>query len=65
MKKLMLLCVVTSAISGCAHQQKAPPLIDGVCGAFSIINPSRADTPGTKRQVLAHNEIYRATCTKR
>ena len=64
MTKLMLLCVVTIAISGCVHQQKAPPPVKGVCGAFGIIHPSRADTPGTKRQVLAHNEIYRATCER-
>lgn len=65
MKKLMLLCAVTIAISGCAHQPKAPVPVQGACGAFNIIHPSRLDTPGTKRQVLAHNQIYRATCAHR
>lgn len=62
MKKLIVLLSVITAISGCVHQPKAPIPEKGVCGAFSIIHPSRADTPGTKRQVLAHNQIYRVTC---
>ena len=64
MPKLMLLCAVIFAISGCTHQPKAPLPEKGVCGAFSIIHPSRLDTPDTKRQVLAHNRIYRATCER-
>lgn len=62
MMKSMLLLGVITAISGCAHQHEEPAPVDGVCGAFSVINPSRSDTPGTKRQILAHNQVYRATC---
>lgn len=64
MRKLMLLLSVTIAISGCVSNPKAPVPTSGACGAFSIIHPSRLDTPDTKRQVLTHNKIYRATCEK-
>lgn len=32
------------------------------CEVFQIIRPSRLDTEETKRQVLAHNKVYRVTC---
>lgn len=62
MKKLMLLCVVTIAISGCATTKSSAPSV--ACSAFSVIQPSRADTIGTKRQVLVHNETWRELCKK-
>lgn len=63
MLKWMMLFVATSAISGCATFQKPDPVTNaGACAAFSIIHPSRADTEETKRQVLAHNRVYRITC---
>ncbi len=34
------------------------------CAAFSKIYPSRADTNGTKRQILTHNETYDAVCSE-
>lgn len=59
--------LTTFVISGCATLDKsgltAPELIvPGACAAFDTINPSRADTLETKRQVLAHNQTYRAVC---
>lgn len=55
----MTLCVATSALSGCVMTKAVP---DTSCVAFSVIRPSRDDTLETKRQVLAHNTIYRKLC---
>lgn len=60
MRKLTSLLILTSVISGCAHQPK--PVHDTACVAFEIIHPSRLDTADTKRQVLAHNSTYRRLC---
>jgi hypothetical protein len=63
MPKWMTLFVVTFAISGCATFQKPEPMTNaGACASFSIIRPSRSDTEETKKQVLAHNRVYRITC---
>jgi hypothetical protein len=64
MLKLMMLCLVISALSGCAHRQP-PPVQDTACVAFDIIRPSRADTPETKRQVLQHNTTLRRVCPQK
>lgn len=61
MMKLTLLCAVTIGISGCASWRVALPE-DASCSAYQIIRPSRQDTLGTKRQVLAHNNVYRKLC---
>lgn len=60
MTKWMLLCAATIAISGCATTRQEAP--DVSCSSFSVIRPSRADTLDTKRQVLVHNNTYRALC---
>ena len=60
MMKWMLLCAATIAISGC---ETTRTVTDTGCQSFSIIQPSRLDTMGTKRQVLAHNNTWRALCT--
>lgn len=64
MKKLMLLCVVTTGLSGCATVDGTPAsqMPNRACGVFRIINPSQLDTAETKRQVLAHNRVYRSQC---
>lgn len=62
MKKLMLLWAATIGISGCVATQNPPTVVDSSCSAYQIIRPSRQDTPDTKRQVLAHNTIYRKLC---
>ena len=67
--KLMMLLVVTSAISlaGCAGSPfgemipKATPIGAG-CSAFEVLHPSRQDTLGTKQQILVHNNTYRELC---
>lgn len=61
MTKWMLLCVVTIAISGCVT---TPVTTDTSCQSFKVIRPSQLDTMGTKRQVLAHNQTWRALCEK-
>ena len=62
MKKLMLLCGTIIAVSGCVSTQKTAPVAGADCGAYQIIRPSRQDTLETKRQVLAHNTVYRKLC---
>jgi hypothetical protein len=63
MPRLMMLCLVISALSGCAH--RPAPVQDTACVAFEVIRPSRADTADTKRQVLQHNTTYRRLCPKK
>lgn len=62
MLKWTLLLSLTIATSGCVSTQGSRPVPDSSCAAFSIIRPSRQDTLDTKRQVLAHNTIYRKIC---
>lgn len=62
MMRLMLLCVATTALSGCVTTQEQQAIPDSSCVAFSVIHPSQSDTLGTKRQVLEHNTIYRKIC---
>ena len=62
MLKLMTLCVATIAISGCVSTQRPQAVPDSSCTAFQVIRPSRQDTLDTKRQVLAHNTVYRKIC---
>ncbi len=67
-KKLILLLVMTSAISGCGPWSKEVPKatpIGAGCSGFGIINPSRKDTLGTKQQVSAHNDTYRELCPEK
>ncbi len=62
--RLILLLVLTSAISGCAGFERIPKAtpIGAGCSAFEVIHPSRQDTLGTKQQILAHNQTYRDLC---
>lgn len=62
MLRLMTLCVATTVISGCVSTQGPRAVRDTSCTAFQVIRPSRQDTLETKRQVLAHNTIYRKLC---
>lgn len=63
--KLMMLLVVTSALSGCVGGEMIPkasmPMNAG-CAAFEVIHPDRKDTLGTKQQILVHNKTYRDRC---
>ena len=62
--KLMMLFLVTSALSGCAFGERIPKAtpIGAGCSAFDIIHPDRKDTFGTKQQILVHNTSYRHHC---
>lgn len=62
MLKWTLLLSLTIATSGCVATKTPRAVPDSSCAAFSIIRPSRQDTLDTKRQVLAHNTIYRKIC---
>ena len=63
MKKWMMLCVATIAISGCVSTQGPSSVSsDSSCSAFGVIRPSRSDTLDTKRQVLVHNRTWRELC---
>lgn len=61
MTKSTLLCVATIVISGCVSTGSKPVPVSN-CSSFEIIRPSRQDTLETKRQVLAHNTVYRKVC---
>ena len=66
MHKLMLLSATIFVLSGCTQIGKTglsgPVIPDSSCVAFHVIHPAQLDTIGTKRQVLAHNQIYRRIC---
>ena len=52
---LPILCL----LSGCATGISG---IDSGCRSFKPISASKADTTGTKRQVIGHNRAYDAIC---
>lgn len=60
-KRLSLL-LLTAVLAGCAA--KPPIIIDASCVSFTVIRPSRADTDETLRQILAHNQTWRALCAE-
>lgn len=50
-------------LSGCATLEKPSVVISDYCGNAGVIRPSRADTPGTLRQIAKNNAKYRALCS--
>ena len=56
----VLLFLSLLPLAGCATARE--PAINGFCAVARLIRPSRADTPETLRQVLAHNEKVRRFC---
>jgi hypothetical protein len=62
LSKTLLILVVTMWINGCTNVESS--VTTSGCAAFGKIYPSRADTDGTKRQILTHNETYDAVCSK-
>ena len=54
--------LIAAALAGCAS--KPPIIIDASCVSFTVIRPSRADTDETLRQILAHNQTWRALCAE-
>lgn len=61
MIKRLSYLLIAAALAGCAVNQ--PIVIDASCVAFTPIHPSRQDSAGTLRQVLAHNTMWREICT--
>jgi len=64
--KLTLVFLVITASNGCTPTTRDASLqsMPSLCASFEVIHPSREDmlTTDTKRQILAHNEVYRAMC---
>ena len=58
---MMLGATLMLLAAGCATRTTA---IDLSCVAFRVIKASRADklTPGTERQIRAHNQVWRRLC---
>ncbi len=62
-RRLSAMVLLVLPLAACATAQEAavsPP--DSFCAVAHLIHPSRKDTPGTLRQVLAHNEKVRRFC---
>lgn len=57
----IMLAGMLVSILGCATKTV---VIDTACTSFKTIWPSRQDvlTPGTKGQIIAHNETWEAHC---
>ena len=55
---LPILCL----LSGCAMDTFG---IDSGCKSFKPISASKADTTGTKRQVIGHNRAWDAICERK
>jgi len=64
MHKLMLLSATIFVLSGCVQKARliGPAIPDSSCAAYGIIHPAQNDTMDTKRQILAHNNVYRRLC---
>ena len=54
--------LIALLLTACA---RPPIVIDSGCHAYRVIRPSRNDTTETLRQVLAHNQTWRARCMGR
>lgn len=50
---------ISLLLGGCATGQV---VVDSYCQSYSIIRPSRKDTPDTLKQVLRENNKYRSVC---
>lgn len=58
----LLAALIALLLTACA---RPPVVIDSGCHAYRVIRPSRADTTETLRQVLSHNQTWRARCMGR
>lgn len=57
----LLAALIALTLTACA---RPPIVIDSGCHAYRVIRASRADTVETLRQVLAHNQTWRARCAR-
>lgn len=55
-----MMLLTCSMLAGCQTGRSGTS--DVACRTFDPIAASRQDTPGTIRQVVAHNGAYRALC---
>ena len=62
LSKTLLVLILMMWTGGCTNAESS--VMTSGCAAFSKIYPSRADTNGTKRQILTHNEIHDAVCSE-
>jgi hypothetical protein len=46
-------------LAGCAT---APIVVSDYCQNYTVIKPSRSDTPGTLKQIATENAKYRGVC---
>ena len=60
-KTVVKTALMALLLTACA---RPPIVIDSGCLAYRVIRASRADTPETLRQVLAHNQTWRARCMR-
>ena len=60
-KTVVKAALMALLLTACA---RPPIVIDSGCHAYRVI-PSRADTTETLRQVLSHNQTWRARCMGR
>ena len=58
----LLAALIALLLTACA---RPPVVIDSGCHTYRVIRPSRLDTTDTLRQVLAHNQTWRARCMGR
>lgn len=61
-KTVVKTALMALLLTACA---RPPIVIDSGCHAYRVIRPSRADTTETLRQVLSHNQTWRARCMGR
>ncbi|MDA3977912.1 hypothetical protein PF272_02805 [Gallibacterium sp. AGMB14963] len=60
MKKTIVALVVMMSLTACS--KPATYVMNSSCAGFSLIKASRNDTTETLRQILVHNQTYRAIC---
>ncbi|MDY4280040.1 MAG: hypothetical protein SOX56_02980 [[Pasteurella] mairii] len=60
MKKTLVFALVMSLLTAC--QTPAISVINSACDGFALIKASRQDSTETLRQILVHNQTYRAIC---
>jgi len=64
-RRLSAMVLLVLPLAACATGRSRMPVFPssgGFCAVAHLIHPSRKDTPGTLRQVLAHNEKVRRFC---
>ena len=60
LKKPMALCLTLMLLSACAMKDMSGT--DYWCSRDHLLTVSEADSPGTKREVLAHNDEGSVIC---